>query len=137
MSLQKNNLIIGAFILMAFVGVGVFGLLSFSHASPGTEAPMMNCPYTESGSAMCENTFDHIAGWQQFSNIITPALFTLLLLAVVLYFLNRHEFLNQEHAFYVWKYSLYDKKLHSLQVNIIKWLALFINSPSLIYVRHS
>ena len=79
MSILKNNLIIGAFILVAFVGLGVFGLFSLGHADHGIEAPMVDCPYTENGSSFCENTLDHIAGWQQFSNVTLTSLFILYL----------------------------------------------------------
>ena len=137
MSFGKNNFIIGAFVLMAFIGVGVFGLLSFGHADNGAEAPMADCPYTESGSAICENTLDHIAGWQQFSNIIYPSLFVLLVLAGILYFIGKQNFSNQGQRFFRRKSYLHNKKLHSYQEDIIKWLALFENSPSFSYVRHS
>ena len=136
MSLRKNNFIIGVSVLLAFVGVGVFGLLPFGHAN-GMETPMVDCPYTESGSAICENTLDHIAGWQQFSNIIYPALFVLLVLAGILYFIGKQNFSNQRQRFFRWKSYLHNKKLYSYQEDIIKWLALFENSPSFSYVRHS
>ena len=88
-------MIIGAFVLMAFIGVGVFGLFPLGHAAHGAEAPMVDCPYTEGGSSLCENTLDHIAGWQQFSNITYPSLFILLVLAAVLYFVGKPDPLDQ------------------------------------------
>src|SRR3989344_1217898 len=127
MSLRKNNFIIGVSVLLAFIGVGVFGLLPLGHAEHGMETPMTNCPYTEGGFAICENTLDHIAGWQQFSNIIYPTLFVLLVLAGILYFIGKQNLSNQGRRFFRRKSYLHNKKLHSYQEDIIKWLALFEN----------
>jgi hypothetical protein len=137
MSFGKNNLIIGAFVLMAFIGVGVFGLFPLGHAAHGAEAPMSDCPYTENGSSLCENTLDHIAGWQQFSNIIIPALFIILALAAVFYLVGSSGLLDQKQNFYRWRHYLYQERSSSYEQAIIKWLSLFENSPSLSYVRHS
>ena len=93
---------------------------------------MTNCPYAENGFSICENTFDHINKWHQFFNVITPSLFIflLLILGIVLYFFGKQNFLNQKQYFYKWKYRLYDKKSCIYQEKVIKWLALFENSPS-------
>ena len=136
MSLGKIQSFMGLFLLLAFISVGVFGLLDFNHMS---ETPMVNCPYTQNNSSLCENTLDHITKWQQFLNVISPTLFifSLLVLAVVLYFSGKQNLLNQKRSFYRWKYYLDSKKLYTYQEEIIKWLALFENSPSLAHLRHS
>jgi hypothetical protein len=136
MSTQRTQLFTGLFILVAFISVGVFGLLGFNHMS---ETPMVNCPYTQNDSSLCVNTLDHITKWQQFSNIISPALFifSLLALALVLYFTNKQNLLNQKQSFYRWKYYLNNKTLYTFPNIIIKWLSLFENSPSLLYARHT
>ena len=71
MNLHKTQLFIGILILLAYVGIGVFGLFKFNHM---TETTMINCPYSESGFSVCENNFDHINTWSQFSNVIFPSL---------------------------------------------------------------
>ena len=139
MIIRNIKLFLGISVLLAYISVGVFGLLSFSHADNGMETPMIDCPYTETSSSLCENTLDHIIGWQQFSNIISSTLFifSLIILGIVLYFFSEQSFLNQQHYFYKWKYYLYSKKLYTSTNKIIKWLSLFENSPSLSYMRHS
>lgn len=136
MNLHNKKLFLGFFILFAYVGIGVFGLLKFSHTS---EIPMPNCPYTQNGYALCSNSFEHINNWQQFSNVTFTQLlvFSLLVLGVILYFYNKHDFLRRNQYFFRWKYYLYNKKLYTFRNRIIKWLSLFENSPSLSYVRHS
>ncbi|KKQ03649.1 MAG: hypothetical protein US18_C0014G0009 [Parcubacteria group bacterium GW2011_GWB1_36_5] len=129
MNLRNTKLFIGIFILLAFLSIGVFGLLQFNHLS---ETPMVNCPYTENGYSICENTFTHINNWRQFLNIIIPALFvfSFLILGIVLFFFNKQNFLNPRQYFYKWKYYLSNKKSDTYQERIIKWLSLFENSPS-------
>lgn len=132
MSFLKNNLIIGAFILIAFISIGVFGLFQLNHMS---KAPMIDCPYAQNGSSLCENTFNHINDWRQFSNTIFPSLFIFLILTlgIVLYYFSKQNFLNQNQYFYKWKYYLDNKKLLASPNRIIKWLSLLENSPAFWY----
>lgn len=134
MNLQNKKLLIGAFVLLAYISIGIFGLFQFSHMS---ETPMVNCPYTQNGSSICENSLNHIQDWRQFSNAIFSPLFifSFLILGIILYFFNKQNFLNQKQYFYKWKYYLDNKKLYSYQNKIIKWLSLFENSPSFSYIR--
>ena len=136
MNLSAAKLFLGFFILFAFVGIGVFGLLQFNHADHSAEAPMANCPYTGSGYSICQNTLNHINNWRQFSNVTFSAfsIFSFLILGIVLYFFGRN-FLNQKQYFYSWKYYLYNKKLYTSPNRIIKWLSLLENSPSFSYVE--
>ena len=137
MNFRGLKLFMGIFILLAFLSVGVFGLLQFSHTNHMTEAPMINCPYATGGSSICENTLSHIDNWQQFSNAILPSLTVLLLLIFTVLYILDQDFLLQEKHFYKWKYYLDNKKLLTYPDRIIKWLSLFENSPSLSYVRHN
>jgi len=122
-------------LIFSFVGIAVFGLLQFSHASHTPEAPMINCPYAENGYSICQSSLEHIKNWRQFSNVIIPSLsiFSLLVLGIVLYFFSKQNLLNQNLYLYKWKYYLYDQKLYTYKERIIKWLSLFENSPSLSY----
>ncbi|MEK7140575.1 MAG: hypothetical protein AAB815_02200 [Patescibacteria group bacterium] len=133
--MRNKNLFIGVAIFLAFISIGVFGLLQFSHTNHATEAPMINCPYVENGYSICESTFNHINNWRQFSNVIIPALFifSLLILGIVLSLFGKQNFLNQERYFYKWEYYLYNKQPHTYQEKITKWLSLFENSPTLSY----
>ncbi|MDP1760292.1 MAG: hypothetical protein Q8L01_02475 [Candidatus Woesebacteria bacterium] len=137
MTLRNKKLVIGVMILLAYIGLGVFGLFRFSHNM--TEAPMINCPYTQNGSSVCESSLDHINDWHQFSNITSATLFifTLIIFGIFLYFYNQRNFLSQKQYFYQWKYYLYSKKLFIFPNRIIKWLSLLENSPAFSYVRHS
>ncbi len=139
MSIWKNNFIIGSLVLLAFVSVGVFGLVGWSHTTSSTETPMMNCPYAENGFSVCENTLDHISGWQQFSNVTLMSLFALYLFVsgIILYFIGKHNFFNEKQYFESWKYYLDIKILYSPKEEIIKWLSFFENSPSFLYARYS
>ncbi|MFZ2150185.1 MAG: hypothetical protein WAV15_03425 [Minisyncoccia bacterium] len=138
MSFRKNNLFIGALVLFAFISIGVFGLLQFGHVNHASEAPMVDCPYAENGSSVCENTLDHIANWEQFSNVVVSSIFIFSLLILgILYFINQQDFLNQNKHFNKWRHFLYNKKSYSSTYKIIKWLSLFENSPSFSYTRHS
>lgn len=130
MSLQNKKLLIGAFILLAYISIGIFGLFQFNHIP---ETPMVNCPYTQNGSSICENILNHIQDWHWFSSAIFSSLsiFSFLILGVILYFFSKQNFLNQNQHFYKWKYYLDNKKLYSSPNRIIKWLSLFENSPSL------
>lgn len=128
MTARKIKLFIGIFILLAYISIGVFGLLQFNHVS---ETPMMNCPYSENSFSLCENSFDHINNWRQFSNVIPSSLFIFLFLGLILYFLCKQNFLNQRQYFYKWKYYLDNKKLLACPNRIIKWLSLLENSPSI------
>ncbi|KKP86013.1 hypothetical protein A3B84_01555 [Candidatus Nomurabacteria bacterium RIFCSPHIGHO2_02_FULL_35_13] len=130
MKLHNTKLFFSFFILFAFISVGIFGLLQLSHMS---ETPMTNCPYAENGFSVCDNNFDHINDWRQFSNIIFPSLFifSFLILGIILYFFNKQNFLNQEQYFFKYRYYLDNKKLHTFSDKITRWLSLFENSPSL------
>ena len=126
-------------LVISFVGIAVFGLFPFSHHNYISQGPMINCPHSENGSAVCSNTFYHINNWQHFLNVVVPSLFIFLFLAfgIVLFFFNKQNLLNQKRYFHKWKYYLDNKKLFTYREKIIKWLSLFENSPSLSYVRHS
>lgn len=130
MTLRDIKLFIGISILFAYMSIGVFGLFKLDHMA---EIPMPDCPYAQNGSSLCENSFDHINNWHTFSNTVFSAIFifTLLALGIILYFLNKQDFLNQKRYFYKWKYYLYNNNLYTYQSRIIKWLSLFENSPSL------
>lgn len=127
--LHNTKLFIGLLILLAYIGIGVFGLLKFNHMTP---TPMTNCPYAQNGSSVCENSLNHINDWRQFSNVISPSLFvfSFLILGIVLYFIGKQNFLNQKHYFYKWKYYLDNKQLYSSPNKVIKWLSLLENSPA-------
>ncbi|KKS99294.1 MAG: hypothetical protein UW07_C0016G0009 [Candidatus Nomurabacteria bacterium GW2011_GWF2_43_8] len=129
MNLRSAKLFLGLFILLAYIGIGIFGLFQFGHMS---EAPMANCPYAENGFSVCANGLDHINDWRQFSNATFTSLFifSLLILGIILYFFNQHNLLNQKQHFYKWKYYLDNTKSYTLSQEIIKWLSLFENSPS-------
>ncbi|MFA7192296.1 MAG: hypothetical protein WC089_03305 [Candidatus Paceibacterota bacterium] len=130
-------ILIATFALMGYLFVSMFGLLQFDR----TAGVMMdNCPYTQNNYSICENVFDHINNWQQFSNVIIPASFLSVLLAfvIIFFFINRKDFLQQVlRLFYRWKYYLYNKKFNTRLYKVIKWLSLFENSPSLATVRHT
>ncbi len=136
MSLHKLKSLTGVFVVLAFVSMSVFGLFGLSHMDG---APMMNCPYAQGGSSICENSLGHINDWRQFSNTTfsTLLIFSLLILGAVLYFLNKQDFLNQKQHFYRWKYYFNNEKSYFYTQKITKWLSLFENSPSFSFARHS
>lgn len=134
MILHNIKLFLGVLVLIAFMGISMFGLFKFSHT---IEMPMPNCPYTQGSFSICENIFSHINNWSKFLNVIPVLFFLFIFLEIVLYFFNKQNFLNQILYFYRWKYYLYNKKLLKYQNKIIKWLSLFENSPSLSYARLS
>ena len=129
MILRNTKLLMGILILLAYMGIGIFGLFKFNHMS---ETPMVNCPYTQNSYSVCENSIDHVNNWRQFSNAVFSSLliFSTLILGVILYLLNQRNFLNQEQYFYKWKYYIYSKKLHVSKNKIVRWLSLLENSPS-------
>lgn len=129
MTLRNAKLFLGFFIFAAYISIGVFGLSRFSHTY---EMPMVNCPYAENGLSVCDDSFDHINNWRQFSNVTFSQLlfFSILIFGIILYFVNQQNFLNQKQYFCKWKYYLYSKKLYTYPQEIIKWLSLFENSPS-------
>jgi len=129
MILRNLKLFIALFIFLAYMGIGIFGLFQFSHVSG---VPMANCPYSKNSFSVCDNSLGHINNWRQFSNTIFPSLFifSLLIFGIILYFLNKRNFLNQKQYFYKWKYYLYNKKLDTSPNRIIKWLSLLENSPA-------
>ena len=128
MNLQKVKSFIGFFILFAYISIGIFGLFQFGHA---VEEPMLNCPYTEGGYSICNNSLSHINNWRQFSNAIFLSLLIFSFLGLILYFFSKQNLLNQKQYFYKWKYYLDNKKLYKQSEGIIKWLSLLENSPSL------
>ncbi len=132
MNLLKVKSFLGVFVLLAYISIAVFGLVKLDHMS---ETPIMNCPYAQNSFSLCENGFDHINNWQQFSNTIFASLFifSFLILGTILYFFGKQNFLNERQYLYKWKYYLYNKKLNTYSNRIIKWLSLFENSPSLSY----
>jgi hypothetical protein len=132
MKLHNAKFFLGLFILLAYISIGIFGLFEFNH--PVT-TPMVNCPYAQNGSSVCKNSLDHINDWRQFSNVTFSLLFifSFLILGIILYFFDQQNFLKQKQYFYRWKYFLDNKKL-SYPKEIIKWLSLFENSPSLFYI---
>lgn len=130
MNLVNKKLFIGAFILLAYIGIGVFGLFNFTHS---VEMPMVNCPYVDGGSSVCDNSLAHINNWQQFSNVIVPAFFllTFLVLGIALYFLfTRNFFKNLLRLSYVWRFYIKKKISHISLRKITRYLSLFENSPS-------
>ncbi len=132
----SKQLIIGVSVLIAFIGVGVFGFLPFAHQSH-SEAPMVDCPYAENNFSICNSPLEHISNWQQLSNVILPVL---LLLSIIFFFILlvfNKDFLNQRQFLYKWKYYLEYQKSCSYREKILSWLALFENSPSLARARHS
>ena len=139
MNLSAAKLFLGFFVLFAFVGIGVFGLLQFNHADHSAEAPMANCPYTGSGYSICQNTLNHINNWQQFSNTIIPSLFAFLLLVsgTLLYFIIGRSIFLFNSDFLRWKHYFNNKKPYTPRETIIEWLSLFENSPSFARARHS
>lgn len=132
MTLRNIKLLIGISVFLAYIGIGVFGLLKFNHIS---ETPMTNCPYSENGFSVCDNSLDHINDWHQFSNVTPSSLFifSLLILGIVLYFFGKQNFLNQKQYFYKWKDYLDNKKSYTYLNKIIKWLSLLENSPAFSY----
>ena len=131
------KIFLACFILLVYINISVFGLLSFYHVEHSVETPMVNCPYAENGFSICESSLGHINNWQQFSNIISPSLFIFFILLFAILYIFDQKFLNQKKHLYRWKYYLDNKKLYSYSDTITKWLSLFENSPSLSYLRHS
>lgn len=129
MKLSNMKLFIGVFLLLAYMSIGVFGLLQFAHMN---NMPMADCLYSENSYSICDNGLTHINNWHQFSDLI---LSSLLILGIVLYFFSKHNFLNQKQHFYKWKYYLNNKLSYLFQRRIIKWLSLLENSPSFSVVR--
>lgn len=75
-----------ATLLIAYLAVGVFGLLGMAtmghHEMGGV---VSNCPFMVGEMALCEmNIFDHIAGWQAMFTTLPPETSTLVLLALSL-----------------------------------------------------
>ena len=125
------------FMLFVYIGIGVFGLLQFNSMS---EMPMADCPYAQNSYALCENVLDHIANWQQFSNVTIPSLFifSLLILGIVIYFFDKQNILNQVQCIsYKWKYYLESIFSKIAFGKIIRYLSLFENSPSRTTLRYA
>lgn len=131
MNLSGTKSFIGIFVLLAFISIGVFGLLQFTHSA---DMPMANCPYSPNSFSICENTLGHIGQWQNFLSVILPALFVLLLAgAILFYFKKLPDFLDVRFCFLRRKYVRNNEKLYSPRREGIKWLSLLENSPSLAY----
>jgi len=120
----RNLKFIGILILLAYLGIGVFGLFPFSHAS---QMHTTNCPYALGSSSVCQNNIEHIDHWLKFSNTTFKSqfVFSFLILGIILYLFNAGSFLDPKRYFYVRKR---DTTYTSLE-KIIKWLSLFENSP--------
>src|SRR3989344_6094084 len=117
------------FVLLVYVGIGAFGLREWGHLS---EKPMPNCPYAESGTAICENTLGHIKNWQQFSSTTYVSLVILILFLGVMWYLSVEYFFNTKKYFYHNKcYLDNNKKIYLSTQAATRWLSLFENSPSL------
>src|SRR3989338_7331698 len=131
MAIKNIRFFIGIALVLAYIGIGVFGLFEFSHAK---EMPMVNCPYAENAFAVCSNSLDHINNWQQFSNVIVPSFFILsiLLLGFAFYFFARTVLqkelliLNRFRS----RFRLADIISKTSQHSLTRWLSLFENSPS-------
>ncbi len=128
MRLKNAQLFVGVLILVAYISIGVFGLFQVSHTN---EMPMANCPYAVGSYSMCDSSINHINHWKQFSNATVTQLFifSVLILGIILYFLNKQSFSIQEQYFYKWKYYIGYKKSYDYLYRLIKWLSLFENSP--------
>lgn len=134
MNFHSNNIIIGVFILMAFLSMAVFGLLQFSHVMHSEETPMVNCPYAENGFSVCQNILEHVNSWRQFSNALISSFVSLLLaFGAFLYFVPNILTLGPD--FRRWRYYFHNKKLSKYWSDIVNWLSLFENSPSFSYAR--
>lgn len=129
MKFKNTKLFLGTFILLAYMGVGLFGLFQLGHTAE--MSPAMDCPYSLGSFSLCDNSISHIDHWHQFSNVTLTSvfIFSVLILGVILYFLSKQDFSIQEQYFYKWKYYLHNKKLYNHRYRIIKWLSLFENSP--------
>ncbi len=134
MNLRTIKLFAGAFVLLTYMSLGIFGLFNFAHTD---EMSMPDCPYAQGGSAICQNNLDHINNWQQFSNAVFPALFALFLILGMIWYYFNVKLITEPKYFYKWKCYLNSEKLYTYQEEITKWLSLFENSPSFSYVRHS
>jgi hypothetical protein len=80
---SKNVVALG---VIAFLAVGFFSLSSMSMDASGR---MINCPFMNSNSSLCQMTLaEHISQWQQFSTItreksLLVSLFSLLIFLYV------------------------------------------------------
>lgn len=133
MMLRHKNIkiFLGSFLLLAYISMGIFGLLHVSHMGG---MPMTNCPYTENNLTLCDNGLRHINNWRQFSNVplsVNILTLSLLLTGVFLYVLSQLYLLNQKRQLYKWKHFSQDKNLYTPKNRIISWLSLFEHSPSL------
>ena len=130
MTLRNKKLLIGVFILFAYMSMGIFGSFHMNHM---TSTPMLDCPYAQNSFSICKNGLDHINDWHRFSNTVLPSLFifSFLIFGMILFFFIKRNFLNQERFFYKLEYYLDNKELYFSREKIIKWLSLFENSPSL------
>lgn len=118
---------IGILILLAYIGIGVFGLFQKGHTA---EMLAINCPYSVGSFSVCDGSINHIDHWRQFSNITLASLLIFsVMMGIVLYFLNKHKFYNQKQYFYRWKYYIDKQKSSDYLLKMIKWLSLFENSP--------
>ncbi len=129
MNLRNKQLLIGIILLLAYVSIGVFGLLQMNHDESMVSAG--DCLYALNSYAICDNGLSHINNWRVFSNFILPTILAISLLCfVIALFLDRHKFLRQKlRLSYGWTQYLDDKFSHIFRKKIIYWLSLFENSP--------
>ncbi len=125
MNLIKKQSFIAVSILVAYMTIAVFGLLQFGH----TEGmAMAGCPYAQGSFSVCEDSFEHIDHWHQFSNVTFSSFFTfsLLIFGLFLSFFITHKIFTR----YFYRYKFYIKrKLFTFKEVLTEWLSLFENSP--------
>lgn len=79
--------IISTFVLIAFLAVGVFGLMAMTghHHEPG-------CPFMPGEQAICQmDVFDHISAWQNAFTAIVPLFIILLSFAAIALYIRHKE----------------------------------------------
>lgn len=127
MNIHKRKLYISSIIIITYSSIALFGLFLFSHQSQMTSS---HCPYSQSNTAPCLNTVEHISHWKQFSNINIPNILSII---IVLFFVNI-SFLNKKEISdlaYKFKFYLNRKLLYPVFRKIHEWLSLFESSPPL------
>lgn len=121
-------LFIAALAILAYSSIGVFGLLHLNHSG---EMPMMNCPYSQGGSAICKNTLDHINDWREFSlAIILPVLLFSILAFTVLFFFKLRDYLKLLQYQPNFERDPEKQGITLFFSILTRWLALFENSPN-------
>ena len=85
--MKKLNPFIAAFALIAFITVGVFGMMAMTahHHSPG-------CPFMPGEHVVCQmDVFDHISAWQHAFTAIVPVLMLVLFVGTIFLFVWHRE----------------------------------------------